>query len=110
MSDRIPGDRPTQRRLDAVRCPHCEQVTMANLLGDGSVVCSCTAERALPLDLLEGTPWDGETGTMPAPVDAAPGPGQRGPLPEDKGQFGRDIETEAYERLRPPPGPERGPG
>ena len=28
----------------------------------------------------------------------------RGTLPEDKGQFGRDIETEDYPTLRPPPG------
>jgi hypothetical protein len=104
MSDRAPGDRPEQLRLDAVRCPHCDQVTMANMLGDGSVVCSCTAERALPLDMLHGTPWDGEEGTMPAPVDEAPATGGRGPLPEDKGQLGRDIETEDYEPLRPPPG------
>jgi hypothetical protein len=94
---------------------------MPNMLADGSVICSCTAERALPLDLVQGTPWDGERGSMPAPVDEPmgpqgapehpmpPGEGQadlprRGPLPEDKGQFGRDVETEDYAPLRPPPG------
>ena len=93
---------------------------MPNMLADGSVICSCTAERALPLDLVQGTPWDGERGSMPAPVDEPmgpqgapehpmpPGEGQadlprRGPLPEDKGQFGRDIETEDYDGLRDPP-------
>ena len=96
---------------------------MPNQMADGSVVCSCTAERALPLDLVRGTPWDdapgGEPGTMPPPVDEPmgprgapdhpmpPGEGQaqdphRGTLPADKGQFGRDIETEDYAPLRPP--------
>ncbi|MFC7475214.1 hypothetical protein ACFQS7_12670 [Dankookia sp. GCM10030260] len=95
--------RPEQLRLDAVRCPHCDQVTMPNQLADGSVVCSCTAERALPLDLVEGTLGQAPRGSMPAPVDAAADP-QRGKLPEDKGQFGRDIETEDFAPLRPPPG------
>jgi hypothetical protein len=27
----------------------------------------------------------------------------RDPLPPDAGQFGRDVETEDYGRLRPPP-------
>ena len=123
MSD--PDTRPEQLRLDAVRCPHCDEVTMPNQMADGSVVCSCTAERALPLDLVRGSTWDGapggEPGTMPPPVDEPMGPrgapehpmppGQdqapdprRGTLPEDKGQFGRDVETEDYKPLRPPPG------
>lgn len=29
-------------------CPHCGEVTMANRLPDGSVVCSCPAMRDLP--------------------------------------------------------------
>ncbi|MDO9711939.1 hypothetical protein [Paracraurococcus lichenis] len=116
-----PGARPEQLRLDAVRCPHCDEVTMPNQMADGSVVCSCTAERALPLDLVRGSDWDGERGSMPPPVDEPMGPKgapahgmppgedqkaqapRRGPLPEDKGQFGRDVETEGYEPLRPPP-------
>lgn len=95
---------------------------MPNMMADGSVICSCTAERALPLDLVRGTPWDGEEASMPAPVDEPamgppfapehpmpPGDSQaerprRASLPEDKGQFGRDIETEDYAPLRPPPG------
>ncbi|MCB4825004.1 hypothetical protein [Roseicella aerolata] len=119
MSDLEP--RPEQQRLDAVLCPHCDEVTMPNMLADGSVVCSCTAERALPLDLVQGTPWDGEHGSMPAPVDEPmmgpagapehpmpPGEGQAveprpGLLPEDHGQFGRDVATEEYKPLRPPP-------
>lgn len=94
---------------------------MPNQMADGSVVCSCTAERALPLDLVHGSTWDGEQGSMPAPVDEPMGPAgapahpmppgerqareaRRGPLPEDRGQFGRNIETEDYAPLRPPPG------
>lgn len=93
---------------------------MPNQMADGSVVCSCTAERALPLDLVRGSDWDGERGSTPAPVDAASGTGgapahpmppgeaqapdpHRGVLPADKGQFGRDVETEDYAPLRPPP-------
>jgi hypothetical protein len=124
MNDNDP--RPEQLRLDAVLCPHCDEVTMPNLLADGSYICSCTAERALPLDTAHGTPWDGERATMPAPVDEPamgpaegqgsapehpmpPGEGQageprRGPLPADHGQFGRDVATEDYKPLRPPPG------
>ena len=96
-------------RLDAVLCPHCEEVTAPNLLADGSYVCSCTAERPLPLATAVGTPWDGERfGSMPAPVDdGTPDPAgspPRGPLPVDRGQFGRDVETEGYEGLGKPPG------
>ena len=29
-------------------CPHCEEMTMANRLPDGSLVCSCPAMRPLP--------------------------------------------------------------
>ncbi len=43
-----PGGSPAPR-LELVECPHCEEPTMPNLLADGSVVCSCTAERALPI-------------------------------------------------------------
>ncbi|GGC54237.1 hypothetical protein GCM10011504_35770 [Siccirubricoccus deserti] len=118
---------PQQLRLDAVQCPHCDQVTMPNLLADRSAVCSCPAERALPLDLLRGTPWDGMPTTAPAPVDDGsfiPGalPETRKPtgeerhrpatgreaappqLPEDHGQFGRDVATEAFAPLASPPG------
>ena len=31
-----------------VECPHCREPTMPNRLADGSTVCSCAAERALP--------------------------------------------------------------
>jgi hypothetical protein len=118
----LQGSRPGDQRLDAILCPHCETVTMPNLLADGSYVCSCTAERALPLDAARGTPWDGEAGIMPAPVDD-PGstpaghpehammPGEErmateaerraknDALPPDQGQFGRDISTEDYKPL-----------
>jgi hypothetical protein len=118
---------PQQLRLEAVQCPHCEQATMPNLLADRSAVCSCPAERALPLDLLRGTPWDGRKGTAPAPVDdasfisgglaesrkptgedrvMAPAgrAGGKPRLPADHGQFGRDVATEAHAPLAAPPG------
>jgi hypothetical protein len=115
--------RRDQIRLQAIQCPHCDEVTMPNLLLDGSVICSCTAERGLPLYLLQGTPWDGMETTMPSPVDDG-GFGDRGLpehrkpdgtdqaqltksrdntrpklLPGDHGQFGRDVTTEAYPAL-----------
>jgi hypothetical protein len=116
----------TSDRLDAVQCPHCGEVTMPNLLADGSYVCSCTAERALPLEAARGTPWDGAEGVMPAPMDdpsfipsgtqeqaMPPGahttatPGEReaksSDLPVDRGQFGRDVSTEDYKPLEDPP-------
>jgi ribosomal protein L37AE/L43A len=33
---------------DPVECPHCGEPTQANRLADGTVVCSCAAERSLP--------------------------------------------------------------
>jgi hypothetical protein len=110
------------RRLDPILCPHCDTVTTPNLLADGSYICSCTAERALPLKSARGTPWDGVPGLMPAPMDdksfnpAGPSehammPGEEATaseaerrakdksLPGDKGQFGRDISTEDYKPL-----------
>ena len=96
---------PGQSRLDAVRCPHCDEITMPNLLEDGSCVCSCAAERALPLDPAGDAPGDGGSGCLPAPVDdPAQAAAGRGSLPPDQGQFGRDVETEAYAGLRRPPG------
>jgi hypothetical protein len=118
---------PQQLRLDVVQCPHCEQVTMPNLLADRSAVCSCPAERALPLDLLRGTAWDRLPATAPAPVDRSsfisgalpetrkptgeepdrPAAGREAApprLPEDHGQFGRDVATEAFAPLASPPG------
>ena len=79
---------PGHPRQDAVQCPHCEQVTMPNLLADGSYVCSCTAERALPRE--------GDGSMLAAPMDDPPPPNARGPLPEDKGQFGHDVATEDF--------------
>lgn len=32
---------------DPVECPHCGEPTQPNLLADGSIVCSCAAERDL---------------------------------------------------------------
>jgi hypothetical protein len=87
MSDSAP--QPASPRLDAVQCPHCDEVTMPNLLPDGSTVCSCTAERAIPLG--EGGPM------LAAPMDTEES--RPGPLPEDKGQFGEDIATEDYKRM-----------
>jgi len=102
---------PQQQRLDPVLCPHCEQATMPNLLADRSVVCSCPAERSLPQALLDGAPG------LAAPMDVAgPSglrrdahhplghpPGGKPRLPEDHGQFGRDVATEAHAPLASPP-------
>ena len=122
MTKTEPHSTPGDLGADPIQCPHCEQVTMPNLLSDGSYTCSCTAERALPLAEAQGTPWDGTPFTMPAPMDdtsfmssgtqehAMPR-GERSiateeekrarsaTLPEAKRQFGRDISTEEYEPL-----------
>ena len=126
MGDTAPEDWLGQNGFDPIQCPHCDEVTTPNLLADRSYICSCTAERELPLSDARGTPWDGEPVTMPAPMDdasfASSGgqerampPGEHGTateeekraksrtLPEGKGQFGRDISTEGYEPLPPPP-------
>ena len=126
MGDTAPEDWLGQNGFDPVQCPHCNEVTTPNLLADGSYVCSCTAERALPLSAAHGTPWDGAPVTMPAPMDDAsfvssgarghatpPGEGaaaaggeQRAEsraLPGAEGQFGRDISTEGYEPLNDAP-------
>ena len=122
MADTAPEDWLGQPGFDPIQCPHCDEVTTPNLLTDGSYICSCTAERALPLSVAQGTPWDGAPFAMPAPMDdasfmasraqehATP-PGEHGTateedkraksraLPEAKAQFGRDISTEEYEPL-----------
>lgn len=85
-------------RTDPIQCPYCEETTMPNALPDGSVVCSCTAERALPVDGQEGTPLPADD-----PGFAPAGRSERGALPADKGQFGRDVATEDYDPLRRPP-------
>ncbi len=127
MADTAPESSPGDLGPEAIQCPHCDEVTMPNLLSDGSYICSCAAERALPLRTAHGTPWDGEPFlVMPAPMDdpsfmpsgphehAMP-PGEQATatdgdkrvkqqsLPGDEGQFGRDISTEGYEPLPPPP-------
>ncbi len=122
MGDTAPEDWLGQNGFDPIQCPHCDEVTTPNLLTDGSYVCSCTAERALPLSAARGTPWDGAPFSMPAPMDDTSfmpcGPQERArspeerstateeekrarsaTLPEAKGQFGRDISTEEYEPL-----------
>ena len=119
MTDTAPGSSPGDLGPGAIQCPHCDEATLPNLLSDGSYICSCTAERALPLSGARGTPWDGTPFAMPAPMDDASfmpsgtqehamPPGERSAatgedkraksatLPEDKGQFGRDIATEDY--------------
>ena len=122
MTDTAPGYTPGDPGPEVIQCPHCDEVTMPNLLSDGSYVCSCTAERALPLRTAHGTPWDGTPFVMPAPMDdpsfvpsgargRAMPPGEGGTaaeegkrarsraLPGAKGRFGRDISTEGYEPL-----------
>lgn len=99
MSDRdFPIPRADVVRTDPIQCPFCEETTMPNPLPDGSLVCSCTAERALPIAGEEGPPLLADD-----PGFASAGSAERGALPADKGQFGRDLATEDYERLAPPP-------
>lgn len=86
-------------RTDPIQCPFCEETTMPNPLPDGSMVCSCTAERALPIGGQEGPPLLADD-----PGFAPAGKSERGALPADKGQFGRDVATEDYDPLRAPPG------
>ncbi|MBR0684231.1 hypothetical protein GXW74_27450 [Roseomonas eburnea] len=88
-------------RHEVVECPACGEPTMPNLLADGSCVCSCPAERALPLP-------EGAAPALPPPVDdtsfvAAVHDASAG-LPEFKGQFGRDIQTDDFKLLNDPPG------
>ena len=99
MSDReSPIPRSDVIRTDPIQCPFCEETTMPNPLPDGSVVCSCTAERALPIGEGEGPPLLADD-----PGFAPAGDGERCELPADKGQFGRDLGTEDYHRLAPLP-------
>ena len=125
MADTAPESSPGDLGPEAIQCPHCDEVTMPNLLSDGSYICSCTAERALPLAVARGTPWDGVELVMPAPVDDGSfmpsGPHERAmrpneqsiasedekraksrTRPEDKEQFGRDIATEDFKPLHDP--------
>jgi hypothetical protein len=125
MDDPRPPANPhdtSARRDEPVACPHCGEPTMPNRLADESYVCSCPVQRALPLDASGRPAW------MPPPVDdrsfVAEGPTEhpmppapegalpstppeeervRPPLPEDRGQFGRDIATEGYKPLATPP-------
>jgi hypothetical protein len=54
-------DTEDDERREPVECPYCGNPTMPNALEDGSLVCSCPAERALP-------PPDGSP-SVPPPVD-----------------------------------------
>ena len=85
-------------RTEPIQCPFCEETTMPNPLPDGSVVCSCTAERALPIGGQAGPPLLADD-----PGFAPEGRSERGELPADKGQFGRDLSTEDHEPLASPP-------
>jgi hypothetical protein len=125
MDGADPEEWPGQHGFDPIQCPHCDEVTTPNLLSDGSYICSCTAERALPLAAAHGTPWDGVELVMPAPVDDGSfmsfGPhggvvltgehhiasdeekrARSKTRPEDRGQFGRDIATEDFKPLCDP--------
>lgn len=39
---------------EAVECPHCAEPTLPNLLADGTLVCSCAAERPIAPALPRG--------------------------------------------------------
>jgi hypothetical protein len=99
--DASPEPLPDQLRLEVVECPVCGAGTMPNQLADGSYVCSCPGERALPLSS------DGVPLLIPSPVDdwsaGASGEAASHALPEDKGQFGRDVQTENYEPMNASP-------
>jgi hypothetical protein len=49
-------------------CPHCEEVTMANRLPDGSLVCSCPAMRPLPSGPLRPAPASSGAAKLPTPT------------------------------------------
>ena len=108
MSDPAsPYPRSDTVRTDPIQCPFCEETTMPNPLPDGTVVCSCTAERALPMGGEAGLPLPADDPGFAPDGDRGHGDGpasERGALPADKGQFGTDIATEDYEPLPPPPG------
>lgn len=38
---------PASPLREAMECPHCGEATLPNTLADGSLVCSCAAERSL---------------------------------------------------------------
>jgi hypothetical protein len=125
MNDPLPQSNPhatSPRRHEAVECPLCGEQTVPNRLADASYVCSCPVQRALPLDGGPDPAWmpppvdepfftPGATENpmpppnLPAPAAAGTEEGRaRPPLPEDRGQFGTNIATEAYEPLPGPPG------
>lgn len=90
--------REDELRHDVVECPVCGEATMPNVLADGSRVCSCPAERALPLPAESGL-------ALPPPVDdtsfVAPMHDASAGLPDFKGQFGRDIQTDDFRPMEP---------
>ena len=81
--------RSARRPPCPTRCPTAAWCVPARR----SAPCRCGKEAGLP------QPAD-DPGFAPA-GDPEERPG---PLPEDKGQFGRDVATEDYDPLRPPPG------
>lgn len=118
------------QREEPIDCPHCGEPTMPNLLADASHICSCPAQRALPLPSPQGRPLGPAPSWMPSPVDDAsfipsglpesprpvPDDGlppgvvaetRARPRPEDKpqdhGQFGAGVTTEDYRPLPAPP-------
>ena len=99
LTGRDTADRPTSG--EPVECPFCGHVTVPNRLADASYVCSCPEAHALPIGEAD------EPGFMPPPVDdgsfVAPAPRRPAVMPEDHGQFGRDVATEDYKPLAPPP-------
>ena len=42
-----PPHSPAAPLREALECPHCGEATLPNALADGSLVCSCAAERLL---------------------------------------------------------------
>lgn len=93
-------------RQDVVDCPFCGEPTMPNMLADGSCVCSCPAERALPV-------VGGGGPVLPPPVDdtsfVARTHDSSAGLPPRLNQFGRNIQTDDFKPLADPPGGEKAP-
>ena len=51
-----PPQAPRAPLREALECPHCGEATLPNALADGSLVCSCAAERLLAPLVAPGSP------------------------------------------------------
>jgi hypothetical protein len=87
---------------DPTECPHCGEVTLPNVLSDGSVICSCPAQRGLQsANDTTGSPPPVDDPAFVSDTGAAPTNHPK-ELPDDAGQFGTDRATERYRPMDPP--------